>query len=238
MIDYFRDESVGLVSGEDRYYNPAGHGTNEGQGFYIRYEMALRRLESKFGSTVSASGCFYAVRANLRGELTAEQIDDLAVPMKVIRAGKRIISAGDAVAWYPGVDSPEKEFQRRIRMVVGGIRSMFANLDVIEPIHHARFSFQFISHKLLRWLVPFFMLIAFLSSAILAASHTLFLLIFGSQIAFYFLALLGHRIRHSRKLPKAISIPYFFCGSNYCVLLAWIKLFQGARFVTWEPSRS
>jgi cellulose synthase/poly-beta-1,6-N-acetylglucosamine synthase-like glycosyltransferase len=239
LVSNFAESSVGLVSGEDWWYAECAETyVSECQSLYVRYEMLLRRLEAKLGSMVNASGCFYGVRGNLISELPDGTVDDLAVPFMVIRKGFRVSVDPRAVARVPKTASAEKEYGRRIRIVIGGLSSLFKNLDLLNPWKYKYVSFELISHKLFRWLVPIFLAGAFWSNVWLMKKHSFYILTMLGQIIFYILGWAGYRRRNEEGSLRALSIPYFFCSSNLSIVTAWIRFLKGERKEIWEPSRS
>ncbi len=239
LVSNFNDQSVGLASGEDYwFFEDSQEKTPEGRGFYIRYEMLMRKMESMLGSTVNASGCCYGVRKALVSELKQGVVDDLAIPLMVVRNGYRVILDHELIARVPKVTSASKEFGRTVRIVVGGLTSFFNNLDLLNIFKYRFFSVQLCSHKLFRWLVPFFMISAFISNCFLALNSSIYTFLLAGQVLFYCIALAGYLLQDKLKKMKVLIIPYFLVSSNLSILVAWFHFLKGNRHETWTPSRT
>jgi glycosyltransferase involved in cell wall biosynthesis len=234
IVSNFADPSVGCVSSVDKIL--AQNGTVSGENFYVKYEMFLRRLESEVNSLVGLSGSFFAARREVCKDWQTDLQSDFNTLLNSIRMGLRGISDPYAVGYYRNVKSHKKEFERKIRTVVRGISVFMRARAMIDPRKYGLFAFQLLSHKLCRWLVPFWLMTALAANFILASHDELFAAILLVQICFYMMALLG--IISSRLSSSLVfKIPSFFVLVNLSVLLAWIQYWRGERLVSWEPSR-
>jgi hypothetical protein len=160
---------------------------------------------------------------------------DFALLLEAVRQGYRGVHAPDIVASYKAVRTEQEEFKRKVRTVLRGITTLFERSEVLSVSKFGTFAWQIASHKLMRWLVPWFSLGAAISGLLLAHSaqsfHWLGLLIVGFLVC----ALVGFVSRDARQ-KKYFKIPLFFVLSNAAVALAWVKYFGGTRAVTWDPS--
>jgi hypothetical protein len=138
--------------------------------------MWLRALESEFRSVVGLSGSCFAVRRHLCHTMRADIPSDFSLLLEAQQRGLRGVSAPDVLCWYRAVKSEEEEFQRKVRTVLRGITALMVCSSVMDPRRYGSFAWQVASHKLMRWLVPWFMLIATFGSLILADDSLLFLL--------------------------------------------------------------
>ncbi len=237
MMENFSDPTVGCVSSQDLIVDAAGApDATAGEGFYVRYEMGLRRLEAEFGSLVGASGSFYAVRRGLAPIWEAGFERDFLTPLKVAAAGYRTVHEPRAIGAYRALAEPEAEFRRKVRTVMRGMAVLFHMRELLNPWRHPRVAWQLWSHKIMRWTVPFSLVTLFITSAALSGRGLIYLLAGGGQLALYLLALaaLLDRRLESRLLFR---IPLFFTNANLSILVAWCRYLAGARPVTWEPSR-
>jgi cellulose synthase/poly-beta-1,6-N-acetylglucosamine synthase-like glycosyltransferase len=234
ISENFHDQSIGCVSSEDRIV--ADSGAIEGEGAYVKYEMLLRRLESRVNSLVGLSGSFFAVRRELCQNWSTTLPSDFVLVIQAVKQGYRAISDPSAIGYYKTVHTEKEEFQRKVRTVMRGIAVVMTYPEILNPLKYGFFSIQFISHKLLRWLVPFFMVSAFLSNIPLMANSSVYQGIFTTQLAFYALAALGFSVaRLNQRL--FFKIPLFLMLSNLSIAIAWIRYFAGQRVVLWDPSR-
>jgi len=231
---YFQEPTVGILSSIDQIID--SEGKSSGEGFYIKYEMKLRELESRFNSLVGVSGSCFAVRKELTGNLSTDIPSDFSLLIETVKQGMSGVHAPDLVARYKAVRSEKEEFSRKIRTVLRGITTFFSRAEVLNPFKYGVFTWQIISHKLGRWLVPFFGFLFVLSSFLLSYSSSFYLFVFCLILVFLFLAALGFFIpRFSEK--TFCKLPLFFIVSNLGIAFAWRKFLSGQRSVTWEPSK-
>jgi cellulose synthase/poly-beta-1,6-N-acetylglucosamine synthase-like glycosyltransferase len=243
MMEDFADPEVGCVSSTDEVIGDgageggaAGPERSAGEGLYVRYEMWLRRLEAETGTLIGASGSFYAVRRALAMAWSEGLTRGFLTPLKVIEAGYRAIPEPRAIGRYRALAEPEAEFRRKVRTVMRGMAVLFSMRQLLNPFKHRGVALRLWSHKVLRWTVPFFLVLALLSSLLLAPGSRFYSLALAAQVAFYVCALLGYV---NRRLESQVifRVPLFFANVNLSILLAWIRYLRGARQVTWEPTR-
>jgi hypothetical protein len=230
---YFQCACVGAVSSEDRFINKDG--SMSGEGLYVRYEMWLRQLEGRSAGLVGLSGSFFAARKDVCRHWDIESPSDFNTAFNCTRAGLLSISASDVLGFYNDLKDPSQEYARKVRTVVRGMTGLSRHRDVLNVKKFGLYSLQVISHKVMRWSVPWF-LIALLGVSVGAASEGRFyqLALFG-QILFYGLALVAHLNDRVRTLGP-IRLIYFFVQVNIASLDAALKFFSGKRMTTWKPS--
>jgi glycosyltransferase involved in cell wall biosynthesis len=234
IVANFADPSVGCVSSVDKILTHIGEVS--GENFYVRYEMYLRRLESEVNSLVGLSGSFFAARREVCKDWKTDLQSDFNTLLNSIRIGLRGVSDPDAVGYYRNVKSHKEEFERKVRTVVRGISVFMRAKTMIDPRKYGLFAFQLLSHKLCRWLVPFWLITALATSSVLTLFDRFYAVVLLVQIYFYMMAGLGMTFgRLSSSL--FFKIPSFFVLVNLSVLLAWIHYWRGERLVSWEPSR-
>jgi cellulose synthase/poly-beta-1,6-N-acetylglucosamine synthase-like glycosyltransferase len=185
----FNDPSIGCVSSEDRIIGEDGK--LAGEGLYVRYEMWLRRLESKINSVVGLSGSFFAARREVCEAFSDDMQSDFRTVLETVRAGLRAISDPLVVGHYRNVADEKREFKRKVRTVLRGLTVFFAHIDFLNITKYGLFSYQLFCHKLLRWLVPFLLCLILMTNAILAYWDSLFSLIMAIQMIFYALGVCG-----------------------------------------------
>ncbi len=230
----FADPTVGCVSSVDRIVGQDGKSC--GEGFYVRYEMWLRGLESRVNSLVGLSGSFFAARRKVCADFSAEMQSDFRTVLNSMKLGLRGVSDPAVVGIYQDVSDNKKEFDRKVRTVLRGMTVYFINIEFLNPLRYGLFAYQFFCHKLLRWLVPLFLLLALISNLLLINSSGLFLLLFLGQAAFYAAAFYAWR---QRETPTQIllKIPLYFMTVNLSILVAWWRYLSGNRMVMWAPSQ-
>jgi cellulose synthase/poly-beta-1,6-N-acetylglucosamine synthase-like glycosyltransferase len=230
IVRGFSDPGVGCISGEDRISDRGG------EGLYGRYELFLRRLESDVYSIVGASGSFYAQRRELCGQFLEGMAPDFLSVLRTVQQGYRAISDPAAVGEMSSVKDPKQEFDRKVRTLLRGMTALFAFKTLLNPFRYGLFAFELWSHKVLRWTVPFFLLVALLSPLPLL-DRTFYLLAFVAQVVFYAgaVAALGNwgNVQHS--LPGRVAL--YFSSVNVAILTAWFRYASGVRQELWTPSR-
>lgn len=233
IVRNFSDPTVGCVSSIDKFID--SDGKISGEGAYVRYEMFLRSLESKVNTLVGLSGSFFAARKEVCKNWAPDLQSDFNTLLNSVRHGLRGISDPDSIGYYKNIKDEKKEYDRKVRTVLRGISVFMKSLPLLNSFSYGLFSFQLISHKLCRWLVPFFMISAFLSNLILAGDLLLYQIVFMLQSVFYLMALLGRTTNlFSRNILK---LPSFFVVVNLSILNAWYLYIRGKRMVAWNPSQ-
>jgi glycosyltransferase involved in cell wall biosynthesis len=235
IVKNFYDPSVGCVSSEDRFIELDGRVS--GEGVYVRYEMFLRSLETRVHSLVGLSGSFFAARNCVcRAHWREDLQSDFNTVLNSIRFGLRAVADPECVGYYKSIRDERKEFDRKVRTVLRGISVFMDSLSFVNPLRYPFFAWQLLSHKLLRWLVPFGMIGALLSGAALAWSHPLYRIVMAGQVGFYFVALVGWIWKAPARM-SIVKLITFFVMVNASILQAWWRYSSGQRLVAWEPSR-
>lgn len=233
LMANFADPTVGAVSTEDLIVDAQGNPTAE--GLYVKYEMWVRRLEGRFHSLVGLSGSCFAIRRELCANWSPVLASDFMGALRAARHGYRAVPDPSALGRFVALASPQAEMRRKIRTFLRGITVLMANLDLLNPFRHGRFAVQLGSHKLLRFLAPFLLLTAFISSLLLI-SEPLYAAIFGIQLGAYLIACAGGLVTSLQK-NRIVRTAYFFTMVQWAMLRAWGKYAVGQQQVTWEPSR-
>ena len=233
IVSNFSDPSVGCVSSEDRLERSDGQ--TAGEGFYVRYEMLLRCLETRAHSLVGLSGSFFAARKEVCSDFSADMQSDFKTLLNSIRLGLRGVSDADALGYYLDVADQKKELERKIRTIIRGLTVFFQHLELLNVFRYGLFSYQLFCHKLLRWLVPLFLFTALMSNLVLAFGSRAYFIIFLLQVMFYALA----AITLLKKDPPnhlLLKIPGYFLSVNLAIAIAWWRYLSGYRVLMWTPS--
>ncbi|MBR2018717.1 MAG: glycosyltransferase family 2 protein, partial [Prevotella sp.] len=153
VVRLFRDPKVGCVAGEKRVMARCeGQAAAEGEGLYWKYESALKRLDSELYSAMGAAGEFNAIRKELYEEMPEDTLlDDFIMSMKMVDNGYRIAYTADAFAMEYGSANLEEEGKRKRRIAAGGLQSIWRLKRMLNPLRHPTATFQYISHRVLRW---------------------------------------------------------------------------------------
>ena len=236
LLAPFADERIGCVCGELQYANPDDQGAGKGEGLYWRYEQFLKRRESLLSSALGANGAIYALRRELFVELRGDIISDFVAPLHAWRRGFRIAYEPTAVATEYSSVRFGNEFHRRRRIVSRSLHGLWTEAGVLNPFAHFFFAFQMFSHKLLRWLVPVWLLVVLAVNIPLAASQYYGLLL-ALQVAFYGLAALGLLLPEWLGRYWLFYIPAYFTATNLGTLLGLLSFLMGRRHRVWQPAR-
>ncbi|MGH7684757.1 MAG: glycosyltransferase, partial [Vulcanimicrobiaceae bacterium] len=195
LIDNFADASVGLVTGRPSFANAAETSVTRNEGIYLRYETWLRREESARGLLALASGSLFAVRRELWQPLDTSMGDDFALPLRVATKGFRSVLEERAVAATQLTQNQaDSMFRMKLRIIAKDFRALLAYRELLDPFQHGALALALWSHKLLRWLIPYFLIALFSINALLLSSPLL-RLFWGLQVAFYALACCGLYLR-------------------------------------------
>jgi len=185
----FADDSVGAVSGELILLDAQAREASDGVGAYWRYEKQVRVLESDIHSVVGATGAIYAIRRDLFRLLPPDTIlDDVAIPMRIVLEGKRVIFDPAARAYDVVSETPEVEYRRKTRTLSGNYQ-LFAQMPELLAPWRNPVCLQLLSHKLGRLLVPYCLVVLLASNLFLLDGF--YLVLFASQVVWYTLAAAG-----------------------------------------------
>lgn len=231
IISNFADPSIGCVSSEDRLIGQDGKPS--GEGFYVQYEMWLRRLESSVNSIVGLSGSFFAARKEVCQDFSGDVQSDFRTLLNSMKLGLCGVSDPKAIGSYLNIADEKQEFERKVRTVIRGLTVFFKHIEFLNMFRYGLFSYQFLCHKLLRWLVPFCLVIALTSNVTLSFNTGFFLFTLIGQFLFYGIGIYGW---YKQSLNGILKIPMFFIIVNTAIAVAWWRYLAGKRVVLWEPS--
>jgi hypothetical protein len=203
----------------------------------VRYEMLLRRLESEVRGLVGLSGSFFAARRSVCMSWAENLPSDFNTVLNCARMGYRAVSDDAVIGYYKDIKSGQSEFQRKVRTLVRGITAFFANLELLDFRRFGFFSFQLLSHKLMRWLAPVFLILLIVATAIgMAAGDRTAYAFAVAQTVFYGLALVGF-LSAAAQGNAMVKVPFFFTQVNVAILAAWVRYLRGDRITMWAPSK-
>jgi cellulose synthase/poly-beta-1,6-N-acetylglucosamine synthase-like glycosyltransferase len=234
LVSVFHDETVGAVSGELILVPGDEVGeVHEGVGLYWRYEKLIRRSESAIGSVVGATGSIYAVRKRLYVPLAPQTLlDDFLVPMRIVLAGYRVIFIRAARAFDLSAPTAAREFSRKVRTLAGNFQALTLEPRLLSPANPVLF--QLVSHKLVRLIVPYFCLTAWVSSALLPGRF--FALAFALQTIFYGLGILNLTPLRTARMAGVFRVSWAFMVMNAAAVMGlWVFLTR-QEHVVWRKS--
>jgi cellulose synthase/poly-beta-1,6-N-acetylglucosamine synthase-like glycosyltransferase len=237
LVRHFADPRIGYVVGHAKYVEQSVQAPSaESEGLYWKLETWLKERESRFGSVVGGDGAIYAIRRGLFSQLRPTDINDLLNPLQIIASGYRGVYEPSAICYEEAGDSFEKEFRRKVRIVGRSLNAVWRAWRVLLPWTQPRHWFSLVSHKLLRWFVPVFLLLSL--SASLFLLHLPFYRVAALlQASFYGMAASAWIVGRRRNSTRVLYIPYYFCLVNTAALLGIIQFFRGSLSPTWQTIR-
>ncbi|MGI4022404.1 MAG: glycosyltransferase family 2 protein [Janthinobacterium lividum] len=241
LCRHYADPKVGAVAGEKRVHIDETSDATAGEGFYWKYESKLKIWDSELNSVVGAAGELFSVKTALYESVHPNAIiDDFMISMLIAKKDYRIVYEPEAYATETSSANIKEELKRKIRIAAGGLQSIIWLKSLLMPFKQPMLSFQYISHRVLRWtVVPFLMIAALILNIIIVAQTHLLIyqLILAAQILFYGAALLGWLLEKQQIKIKALFIPYYFGVMNYAVIAGIFRYLFGEQSAAWEKSK-
>ncbi len=245
IVNLFANSKVGCVSGEKRIYKKeSDHAAGAGEGIYWKYESTLKRWDAELYSVVGAAGELFAVRTELFQEVEPDTLlDDFIVSLRIAMQGFTIQYDPEAYAIEESSANVKEELKRKIRIAAGGIQSVIRLKALLNPFKYGVLSFQYISHRVLRWtLAPISLLLMIVINILISSiesfsTESLFTLILAAQIVFYSMAMLGWFLENRQIKVKLLFIPYYFFIMNYAVFRGFFRFMKGKQSVNWERAK-
>ncbi len=245
IVNLFKDPKVGCVSGEKRIFQKDSDSAVGSEGIYWKYESTLKKWDAELYSVVGAAGELFAIRTELFQEVEKDTLlDDFIISLRVAMDGKTIQYDPEAYAIETSSANVKEELKRKVRIAAGGIQSVIRLSPLLNIFKYKTLSFQYISHRVLRWVVaPFALPFIFVFNFFLALNAgiysftNIYTILFYAQIIFYILALAGWFLENRKIRVKALFIPYYFLIMNYAVYLGLGRYFKGQQSVNWERAK-
>lgn len=239
LVRNFKDENVGYVTGEARYTEDIKDPASSCENRYWDYEIFLKKKESLIGSMVGGDGAIYAIRKQLFTPLEASDISDFLNPLQIVKKGWRGVYEPEAISYEEAAGNFSIEFQRKNRIISRSFKAVFKVVELLNPLKYGFFSLQLISHKILRWYIPLFLILIFVSSFFLGANQSFYRILFFIQLMLYGFSLLLYLLKPYYTFKRElIYFPYYFCTVNLASLIGIINAITGRVPATWKPHRS
>ena len=239
LVRPFADPKVGGVAGNQIYKTEvSGGSSSDGERAYWNFDRTLKQFQGKSGNTLAATGAIYAIRRTLFRPIPDGVSDDFVTSTSVIVQGYRLVFAPDAVAYEPVASTSQVEFGRKVRVIVRSWKAFIYMRELLNPFRYKFYAIQLFSHKILRYLVVFPLLLLFLVSPFLWKAGFIYQIATVGQVAFYSCAVVGYLLNRTRFARKKIfTIPFYFCMVNAASLIAIINVLRGQQIKHWEPQR-
>lgn len=236
LVKRFSDPRVGFVTGGTRYAAKGSDVVADSVGFYSKIEKMTKSLESSVGSCVGADGAIFAIRKGLFRPLKAADINDLVIPLNIIKQGFKGKYEANAFC-VEHTAGTKGEFNRQVRITTRTLRAISGNTELFSPFSFPLFAFELFSHKVLRLAAPFFLMAFLVSNAVLISRGHLYAAVFAAQVFFYLVALLEYLGAGFGLAKRLFSVSYTFSTVNAAILWGWVKFLKGETYVTWSPTK-
>ena len=242
LVQYFTDLEVGGVCGQ-RVIHEDRQKLQKAQSDYIKFDSAIKHLESQIGSISSNDGKLYAIRRTLFQPIPPTVTDDLYLCLSVVRQHYRFLFEPGAMAFIrvPSRNAAH-EVRRRRRIVSRSLNGIYIMREIMNPFTYGMFSIRLFVNKVMRRLLPLFLILIFLSSMVLSLYDPFVKIVLFFQIIFYTLAFSYGTFFYSIKgfslVKRITSVAYYFCVGNYGTLMGLIDFIMGRQIVKWEPLKT
>jgi cellulose synthase/poly-beta-1,6-N-acetylglucosamine synthase-like glycosyltransferase len=245
IVNLFANPEVGCVAGEKRIFgNAKDMAAGAGEGLYWKYESFLKRYDARLYSVVGAAGELFAVRREYYTEVEKDTLlDDFIISLRIAMQGYITQYDPEAYACETSSANVKEELKRKIRIAAGGFQSMVRLAPLLNIFKYGTLSFQYISHRVLRWtLAPLSLLLLLVSNFALALqtdifSYHFFPVLFWLQILFYTMSLIGWFLENRQIKLKILFVPYYFFIMNLAVYLGFFRYVKKKQNVVWERAK-
>lgn len=242
IVSEFTNPQVGCVAGEKRVKQNISQDATAGEGFYWKYESFLKNLDYRLYSAVGAAGELFAIRTSLFVHLPDDTLlDDFIMSMKIAQDGYKIAYCKEAYAEEEASEDISQETKRKIRIAAGGMQSIVRLSGLLNIFRHGLLSFQYISHRVLRWSITpilWFCLLPLNVYLALSSEYSIFYgIILLLHILFYMAAIAGYLLSKRKIKTKLLFVPYYFIFMNLCVLRGFAYLRKQKGSGVWEKAK-
>ena len=246
IVAKFSNPKTGCVAGEKRIVEKdADSAAGAGEGLYWKFESWIKRMDSELNSAVGAVGELFAIRTELFEDVEEDTLlDDFMISLRIAQKGYHIAYTPNAYAEETASLNVKEEMKRKIRIAAGGIQTIFRLKSLLNPFRFGTLTWQYFSHKVLRWtlapislvlILPINFLIVWQQNSWLDLGfYTIALYI---QVLCYLLAFVGWHFENRKLRFKLLFIPYYFTSINYAAIRGIFRFFKGKQTVNWEKSK-
>lgn len=240
MVRNFADPKVGMVTGHLIYRDSANTQMGTGQKLYWKYESMIKKAQTSMGTLTGSVGCVTAFRRDLYTPLPSNIIEDFTEPLMFVMKGYRVVFEEEALCFEDTTKKVANEWNMRVRVIRGGMTGMLYAKKILNPIAYPIPFFQLLSHKILRWLIPVFIILLFLGTSFLVWSepdNVFGVALLSLQMLFYSIALFAYTLERNGIHSRLAAIPLYFLILNAASLVALVKTITSNLEATWETQR-
>lgn len=246
IVAKFSNPKTGCVAGEKRIVEKdADAAAGAGEGLYWKLESRIKNMDAELNSAVGAVGELFAIRTELFEDVETDTLlDDFVISLRIAKKGYRIAYTPNAYAEETASLNVKEELKRKIRIAAGGVQTLFRLKSLLNPFRFGVLTWQYISHKVLRWtLAPISLFLVFPVNLFIVEQqnswaqpnfYTWFLYL---QFLCYLLAAVGWHFENKKLRFKMLFVPYYFVAINYASIRGMFRYFKGKQSVNWEKSK-
>ncbi|MDQ6843966.1 MAG: glycosyltransferase family 2 protein [Bacteroidota bacterium] len=242
IVKHYKDEKTGAVAGEKKVINTSkkNSAVGSGEGLYWKYESLLKKLDARFYTVVGAAGELFSMRTALYKPMDANiLLDDFMISMNICKMGYTVMYEPAAFAMETPSLNIRDEQKRKIRISAGGFQSIYLLRDLLNIFKYGKLSFQYISHRVLRWTIcPLLLPVIFILNIILCyyAPATIYYFLGIMQIIFYLGAFIGWAFAQKNIKSKVFYIPYYFLFMNISLYKGFLRFIKNEQTVLWDKA--
>jgi hypothetical protein len=239
LVSPFADPTVGVASGRDVSMSASAGESNRGESGYVGYEMAVRDLETAALGIVGASGCLYAIRAELHGTQLPDHLSrDFAAALVARERGFRAVSVPEALCAVPRTPTLKQEYRRKVRTITRGMETLHHKRALLNPFRHGLFAWMLFSHKVCRWVLPWTAVPGLVGLAVLAVGGQPWATgLLASSLTLLVIGVGGWMLSERMSLPRIVQAVAFAVMGNIAALHATLRCLRGEQHPFWEPTR-
>lgn len=246
IVAKFSNTKTGCVAGEKRIVEKdADAAASAGEGMYWKYESWIKNMDAELNSAVGAVGELFAIRTELFEDVEIDTLlDDFMISLRIAQKGYHIAYTPNAYAEETGSLNVKEELKRKIRIAAGGVQTIFRLKKLLNPFRHGILSWQYFSHKVLRWtLAPISLFLVIIVNLLIVVQQNswvdvqFFSVFFYFQLLCYLLAAVGWYFENRKLRLKVLFVPYYFVSINYASILGILRYFKGKQSVNWEKAK-
>ncbi len=246
IVAKFSNKKTGCVAGEKRIVEKeAGAAAGSGEGLYWKFESWIKNMDAELNSAVGAVGELFAIRTELFEDVETDTLlDDFIISLRIAQKGYHIAYTPNAFAEETASLNVKEELKRKIRIAAGGVQTIFRLKGLLNPFKYGLLSWQYFSHKVLRWtLAPISLVLLFFVNLFIVIQQNswfefqFYTVFFYIQVLSYLMAVVGWYFENREIRFKLLFVPYYFATINYASIRGIVRYFKGRQSVNWEKSK-